>query len=243
VVVWRLTSVALRGRGRNGGTSSAQDVAIFSTEGSNFVSRSLYHPAADPGPRAGFPSVSRGISNRASGGSCRLRPAAARARQRGRQAGAAAPGSCRDPRRGLADGGGADREKDFRARLAEIAGAEARGKPIEVWFADEARVGQKNKITRRLAGRGTRPRAPHDQRTTRACIYGAICPAEAKGASAAVAPGAHAVAGPPARSGSGTPRRSTMQTPTRSAGDRDRLAVCLVAEARRRPASRRSSSP
>jgi hypothetical protein len=27
---------------------------------------------------------------------------------------------------------------------------------IEVWFADEARVGQKNKITRRWAKRGTR---------------------------------------------------------------------------------------
>ena len=28
---------------------------------------------------------------------------------------------------------------------------------IEIWFADEARVGQKNKITRRWAKRGTRP--------------------------------------------------------------------------------------
>jgi hypothetical protein len=35
---------------------------------------------------------------------------------------------------------------------------------IEVWFADEARVGQKNKITRRWARRGSRPSAPHDQR-------------------------------------------------------------------------------
>jgi hypothetical protein len=77
---------------------------------------------------------------------------------------------------------------------------------------DEARVGQKNKITRRWARRGTRPRAPHDQRTQWACIFGAICPAEGKGAglvmpycdtpamqahlheiSGAVAPGAHAV--------------------------------------------------
>ena len=29
---------------------------------------------------------------------------------------------------------------------------------IEIWFADEARIGQKNKITRRWARRGTRPR-------------------------------------------------------------------------------------
>ena len=36
---------------------------------------------------------------------------------------------------------------------------------IELWFADEARIGQKNKLTRRWAKRGTRPCAPHDQRT------------------------------------------------------------------------------
>jgi hypothetical protein len=34
------------------------------------------------------------------------------------------------------------------------------GDEIELWFADEARVGQKNKITRRWAKRGTRPSAP-----------------------------------------------------------------------------------
>ena len=54
---------------------------------------------------------------------------------------------------------------------------------IEVWFADEARIGQKNKITRRWARRGTRPSAPHDQRTASAYIFGAICPGEGKGAA------------------------------------------------------------
>ena len=51
---------------------------------------------------------------------------------------------------------------------------------IEVWFGDEARIGQKNKITRRWARRGTRPSAPHDQRTASTYIFGAICPAEGK---------------------------------------------------------------
>jgi transposase len=96
--------------------------------------------------------------------------------------------------------------------LAKIAAREAAGKPIEIWFQDEARIGQKNKITRRWARRGTRPSAPRDQRTCSAYIFGAICPAEGKGAalvlprcttaamalhlaeiSNAVAPGAHAV--------------------------------------------------
>jgi SOS response regulatory protein OraA/RecX len=42
---------------------------------------------------------------------------------------------------------------------------------IEVWFADEARIGQKNKITRRWAKRGARPSAPKDQRTASAYIF------------------------------------------------------------------------
>jgi len=86
------------------------------------------------------------------------------------------------------------------------------GTTIELWWQDEARVGQKNKLTRRLAQRGTRPRAPHDQRTRSAYIFGAICPERGVGAalvlprcdtrampwhleeiSSQVRPGAHAV--------------------------------------------------
>jgi DDE superfamily endonuclease len=56
------------------------------------------------------------------------------------------------------------------------------GTKIELWWQDEARIGQKNKITRRWAKRGTRPCAPHDQRTASAYIFGAICPTAGKGA-------------------------------------------------------------
>jgi len=56
-------------------------------------------------------------------------------------------------------------------------------KHIEIWFADEAKIGQKNKITRRWARRGTRPTAPHDQRTASTYIFGAICPRLGKGAA------------------------------------------------------------
>jgi DDE superfamily endonuclease len=41
-------------------------------------------------------------------------------------------------------------------------------------------VGQKNKITRRWARRGSRPSAPHDQRTASTYIFGAICPHQGK---------------------------------------------------------------
>ena len=83
---------------------------------------------------------------------------------------------------------------------------------IEVWFGDQARIGQKNKIARRWARRGSRPSAPHDQRTASTYIFGAICPSEGKAAglilpwcniaamelflvemSKGVAPGRHAV--------------------------------------------------
>ncbi len=57
------------------------------------------------------------------------------------------------------------------------------GTEIELWWQDEARIGQKNKITRRWAPRGSRPSAPHDQRTKSAYIFGAICPDRGVGAA------------------------------------------------------------
>jgi hypothetical protein len=62
--------------------------------------------------------------------------------------------------------------------LATIAATS--GKPLELWFQDEARIGQKNKVTRRWAARGTRPFVLKDQRTASAYIFGAICPALGK---------------------------------------------------------------
>jgi hypothetical protein len=68
--------------------------------------------------------------------------------------------------------------------VAEIAANEGvDAADVEIWFADEARIGQKNKITRRWAKRGTRPSAPRDQRTASAYIFGAICPKDGKGAA------------------------------------------------------------
>ena len=106
-----------------------------------------------------------------------------------------------------------DFKKTSPTRLEEIArekGVDARD--IEIWFADEARIGQKNKITRRWAKRGSRPSAPKDQRTASTYIFGAISPKDGKGAALVlpkcdtyamnlhlaeiaknVAPGAHAV--------------------------------------------------
>jgi len=57
---------------------------------------------------------------------------------------------------------------------------------VEIWFQDEARIGQKNGIIRQWARRGTRPRQPADQRYESAYLFGAICPARGKGAALAL---------------------------------------------------------
>jgi hypothetical protein len=59
---------------------------------------------------------------------------------------------------------------------------QAAGKPVEVWFQDEARVGQQGTLTRVWARRGTRPRAPRDRRYAWAYLFGAVCPERAVGA-------------------------------------------------------------
>ena len=74
--------------------------------------------------------------------------------------------------------------KKFSRRLEEIArekGVDAR--EIKSRFSSEARVRQKNKITRRWAKRGSRPSAPKDQRTASTYIFGAISPKDGKGAA------------------------------------------------------------
>src|SRR3954471_4546665 len=80
--------------------------------------------------------------------------------------------------------GGAGGVREGFAEL--VAGAlpeHARGKPVEVWFQDEARVGRQGPLTRVWARRGTRPRAPRDRRYAWAYLFGAVCPERAVGAA------------------------------------------------------------
>lgn len=88
----------------------------------------------------------------------------------------------------------------------------AAGKPIEIWFQDEARVGQKGSLEYIWAPVGSRPPMVRDNRHDSAYLFGAICHARKVGAAiimptvnaeamaehlkeiaAQVAPGAHAV--------------------------------------------------
>jgi DDE superfamily endonuclease len=52
----------------------------------------------------------------------------------------------------------------------------ARGKPIEVWFQDEARVGQQGTLTYVWAERGSRPPVTRDNRHHSVWLFGAVCP-------------------------------------------------------------------
>ena len=58
--------------------------------------------------------------------------------------------------------------------MREAPPAAARDKPLEIWFQDEARIGQKGTLTRVWARIGSRPRAPRDSRYEWAYIFGAV---------------------------------------------------------------------
>src|SRR4051794_41561222 len=54
---------------------------------------------------------------------------------------------------------------------------------VEVWFQDEARIGQKNSLTRVWGQTGSRPVAPKDLGFTSAYVFGAVCPSQGKAAA------------------------------------------------------------
>ncbi len=75
------------------------------------------------------------------------------------------------------------RSKKFADLVHQALPERAAGKPVEIWFADEARVGQQGTLTRIWARRGSRPRAPRDRRYSWAYLFGAVCPERAVGAA------------------------------------------------------------
>src|SRR4051794_4012391 len=80
-------------------------------------------------------------------------------------------------------GGAGGVQEAFAELVAAALPGRARGEPVEVWFQDEARVGQQGTLARVWARRGTRPRAPRDRRYAWAYLFGAVCPERAVGAA------------------------------------------------------------
>ncbi|MFN3077572.1 MAG: IS630 family transposase [Alphaproteobacteria bacterium] len=84
-------------------------------------------------------------------------------------------------------------KKNFAELVAAVIPGHAKGKPLEVWWQDEARVGQQGTLSYVWADKGTRPRRLKDTRYSWAYIFGAVCPARNVGA-ALVMPRANAAA-------------------------------------------------
>jgi hypothetical protein len=96
--------------------------------------------------------------------------------------------------------------------IAEVARDHPEAERLEVWFLDEARVGQTGRVCRRWFEKGLRPRGVRDLRHLGVSLFGAVCPARDAGVALvlptvsaaamqamldelaqAVSPGAHAV--------------------------------------------------
>lgn len=129
----------------------------------------------------------------------------------------------------------------------------AAGKPIEIWFQDEARVGQKGTLEYVWAPVGSRPAMVRDNRHDSAYLFGAVCQARAVGAavimpaansdtmnehlaeiSTQVSPGAHAVLVCDSAGASGSVYRTTSRfcrcRPTHRSSTRWRISgtTCAV---------------
>src|SRR3979409_2100468 len=61
-------------------------------------------------------------------------------------------------------------------QLERVRAAQPRAVRVEVWFQDEARIGQKNSLTRVWGQTGSRPAAPKGLGFGPAHLFGAGCP-------------------------------------------------------------------
>ena len=103
-------------------------------------------------------------------------------------------------------------KKKFPTLIAEVARDHLDAEQLEVWFLDDARVGQTGRVCRRWSQKGLRPRGVRDLRHQAVYLFGAVCPKRDAGVALvlptvsaaamqamldelaqAVSPGAHAV--------------------------------------------------
>ena len=67
--------------------------------------------------------------------------------------------------------------KNFEAQALETLPNDIDRAEVDIWFQDEARIGQQNTMTRCWAKTGTRPRVVRQQQFLSAYLFGASCPA------------------------------------------------------------------
>src|SRR3954447_18768163 len=90
-----------------------------------------------------------------------------------------AEGPARPPRGGP-EGAGA-LQKNLPALIRQVADRHREAGRVELWFMDEARVGQKGGLTHVWYQKGVRPRGVRQQGFASAYLFGAVCPERGKG--------------------------------------------------------------
>jgi putative transposase len=65
--------------------------------------------------------------------------------------------------------------------MREVAAQHPEAAQVELWFEDEARIGQKGRVTHVWYQKGQRPRGVREQRFASAHLFGAVCPARDAG--------------------------------------------------------------
>jgi hypothetical protein len=65
--------------------------------------------------------------------------------------------------------------------MQDVAVRHSEAETIELWFEDEARIGQKGRVTQVWYQRGIRPRGVRDHRFASAHLFGAVCPERGQG--------------------------------------------------------------
>ena len=70
--------------------------------------------------------------------------------------------------------------------MREAAARHPEAKRVELWFEDEARIGQKGRTTHVWYQRGRRPRGLREQRFASVQLFGAVCPERGAGMALAL---------------------------------------------------------
>ena len=60
--------------------------------------------------------------------------------------------------------------------MGQVAAEHPEAERVELWFEDEARIGQKGRTTHVWHQKGVRPRGRREHRFASAHLFGAVCP-------------------------------------------------------------------
>src|SRR4029450_6534895 len=83
-------------------------------------------------------------------------------------------------------------QKTLPDMIRETADRHPEAARVELWFMDEARIGQKGRLTHVWHQKGVRPRGVRQQGFSSAHLFGAVCPERGEGVALVLPEGATA---------------------------------------------------